>query len=155
MNYSRITSEEGMVMKSPPVMIPLSGRVTGRASEPSRTRVDDGSGYGTFRGWRLGSLGFSRGNQYIGGRAMSVGARGAHTLWRRVQVAHPPGVAASSAHFVSTSDSVYVTKIGPSAFVSSNSENISRTTFLKYKNSRKQELALWHLVNRLDRKSVV
>ena len=40
-------------------------------------------------------------------------------------------------------------KIGTSGFVSSNSENISRTTFLKYKNSRKQELALWHLVNRL------
>ena len=40
-------------------------------------------------------------------------------------------------------------KIGPWAFVSSNSENISRTTFLKHKNSRKQELALWHLVNRL------
>ena len=40
-------------------------------------------------------------------------------------------------------------KIGTSAFVSSNSENISYTTFLKYKNSRKQELALWHLVNRL------
>ena len=40
-------------------------------------------------------------------------------------------------------------KIGPWAFVSSNSENISRTTFLKYKNSRKQELTLWHLVNRL------
>src|SRR3954463_7110744 len=34
-------------------------------------------------------------------------------------------------------------------FVPCNSENISCTTFLKYKNSRKQELALWHLVNRL------
>ena len=33
-------------------------------------------------------------------------------------------------------------KIGTSAFVSSNSKNISCTTFLKYKNSRKQELAL-------------
>ena len=33
------------------------------------------------------------------------------------------------------------------SFVSSNSENISRTTFLKYKNNRKKELALWHLVN--------
>jgi hypothetical protein len=42
-----------------------------------------------------------------------------------------------------------VRKIGTSAFVSSNSENISCITFLKYKNSRKQELALWHLVNRL------
>jgi hypothetical protein len=40
-------------------------------------------------------------------------------------------------------------KIGTSAFVSSNSENIYCITFLKYKNSRKQELALWHLVNRL------
>ena len=74
MNYSRITPEAGMVMKSPPVMIPLSGMVPGRASEPSRTRVDDGGGYGTFRGCRLGYLGFSQGNQYIGGRAMSVGA---------------------------------------------------------------------------------
>jgi hypothetical protein len=42
-----------------------------------------------------------------------------------------------------------VGKIGGLAFVSFNSENISYITFLKYKNSRKQELALWHLVNRL------
>ena len=62
-NYSRITPEAGMVMKSPPVMIPLSGRVPGRASEPSRTRVADGGGCGTFRGWRLGYLGFSQGMQ--------------------------------------------------------------------------------------------
>src|SRR4051794_4753604 len=34
-------------------------------------------------------------------------------------------------------------------FVPCNSENISCRTFLKYKNSRKHELALWHLVNRL------
>jgi hypothetical protein len=40
-------------------------------------------------------------------------------------------------------------KIGTSGFISSNSENISCVTFLKHKNSRKQELALWHLVNRL------
>jgi hypothetical protein len=40
-------------------------------------------------------------------------------------------------------------KIGGSAFVSSNFVNISCVTFLKHKNSRKQELALWHLVNRL------
>jgi hypothetical protein len=40
-------------------------------------------------------------------------------------------------------------KIGGLAFVSSNSKYISCTTFLKYKNSRKHELALWHLVNRL------
>jgi hypothetical protein len=40
-------------------------------------------------------------------------------------------------------------KIGTPGFVSSNSENIYGTIFLKYKNSRKHELALWHLVNRL------
>jgi hypothetical protein len=40
-------------------------------------------------------------------------------------------------------------KIGTSGFVLSNTENISRVTFMKHKNNRKQELALWHLVNRL------
>jgi hypothetical protein len=51
---------------------------------------------------------------------------------------------------VSTLDFVFVSgKIRTLGFFSSNSENISYVTFLKYKNSRKQELALWHLVNRL------
>ena len=104
MNYSRITPEVGMVMKIPPVMIPLSGR----ASEPSRTRVDDGGGYGTFHGWRLGYLGFSRGKQYIGERAMSVGDQGTYTTWLRGQ-GGPYGVATSLAPFESPSDSVYVT----------------------------------------------
>jgi hypothetical protein len=40
-------------------------------------------------------------------------------------------------------------KLGTSGFVSSNSENISYVIILKHKNSRKQVLALWHLVNRL------
>jgi hypothetical protein len=40
-------------------------------------------------------------------------------------------------------------KIGGSAFVSSNSENISCVTFLKHKTAKNRELALWHLVNRL------
>jgi hypothetical protein len=38
---------------------------------------------------------------------------------------------------------------GYSAFVSSNSENISCVTFLKHKTAENRELALWHLVNRL------
>jgi hypothetical protein len=51
---------------------------------------------------------------------------------------------------VSALDSVFLSeKIGGLSFVLSNSENISGVTFLKCKNSRKQEQALWHLVNRL------
>jgi hypothetical protein len=62
----------------------------------------------------------------------------------------PGGVATSVPSSVSALDSVFVSgKIGGLAFVSSNSENIFCITFPKYKNSRKQELALWHLVNRL------
>jgi hypothetical protein len=67
------------------VMIPLSGRVPGTASEPSWTRVDDDGGYRTFHGWRLGLLGFSWGCEYIGGRARLVGTRGSHTMGRRGQ----------------------------------------------------------------------
>jgi hypothetical protein len=40
-------------------------------------------------------------------------------------------------------------KIGTSAFVSSNSENISCVAFLKHKTAENKELALWHLVSRL------
>jgi hypothetical protein len=40
-------------------------------------------------------------------------------------------------------------KIRLQELVSSNSENISCVDFLKHKNSRKQGLALWRLVNRL------
>ena len=49
---------------------------------------------------------------------------------------------------------VRVGKIGGFVQVSSNSENISRLAFLEYKNSRKQELALRHLVNRLVPKNI-
>jgi hypothetical protein len=39
--------------------------------------------YGTFHGQRLDDLGFSRWRHFIGGRAMSEGTRGAHTIrWR-------------------------------------------------------------------------
>jgi hypothetical protein len=40
-------------------------------------------------------------------------------------------------------------KIGILAFVSSNSENISSVAFLKQKNIKNRELALWHLLSRL------
>ena len=41
-------------------MIPHSGRVPGRDSEPSRVRVDDGGGSEYVLDERLGVLGFSR-----------------------------------------------------------------------------------------------
>ena len=40
-------------------------------------------------------------------------------------------------------------KIGTWPFVSCNSKNIHRSTFLKPKTAENRELALWHLVNRL------
>ena len=129
-------------------MIPLSGRVPGRASEPSRTRVDDGGGYGTFRGWRLGSLGFCGRRHYIGERAASGGTRGGHaTPWRsrRWGRAGPWRGCLLGRLRLSFGLRVRVGKIEGSVQVSSNSENISRTAFLEYKNSRKQELALWYL----------
>ena len=43
-----------MVMKNDSGVISLSGRVPGRASEPSRTRVDDDGGVGAFRGIEIG-----------------------------------------------------------------------------------------------------
>jgi hypothetical protein len=108
--------------------------------------------YGTFRGRRLGDLGFSPRREYIGRRAMSKGVPGAHTTsWPGQGWPAPPyGVASPWPSSVSALDFVFVSgKIGSLAFVSSNSENISCVTFRKYKNSRKHELALWHLVNRL------
>ena len=133
-------------------MIPLSGRVSGRASEPSRTRVDDGGGYGTFSGWRLGYLEFSGRRHYIGERAASGGTRGGHATPRRGRRwgrAGPWRGCLLGRLRLSFGLRVRVGKIEGSVQVSSNSENIFRTTFLEYENSRKQELALWHLVNRL------
>ena len=59
-----------------------SGRVPGRASEPSRSRVDDDGGDGTFHGFLIGYLGFSREEVYMGEGATSMEARGPHTTWR-------------------------------------------------------------------------
>jgi hypothetical protein len=75
-------------------------------------------------------LGFSIGRLYIGGEAASEGHQGATP---------PPGVVALWP--LSGSLSVFVLrpgKIEVSAFVLSNSENISCVAFLKHKNNRKQ-----------------
>jgi hypothetical protein len=52
-------------------MIPLSGRVPGRASGPSRSQVNDGDGSRCVFGKLIGSLGFSRRGVFIGEGAAS------------------------------------------------------------------------------------
>jgi hypothetical protein len=106
----------------------------------------------TFHGWTLIYLGFSPWREYIGGRAMSEGGPGAHTTWW-----HDHGVTRATTWcgcllallLLPFGLRLRDSKIVTLGFVSSNSENIFCVTFLKHKNSRKQELALWHLVNRL------
>jgi hypothetical protein len=83
---------------------------------------------------------------------MSEGGQGAHTTWWRGQ-----GVTRATLWCgcllallrLSFGLHLRVSKIGTLAFILSNSENIFCVTFLKYKNSKKYKLALWHLVNRL------
>jgi hypothetical protein len=72
---SEITSTPCRI--GPPVAIPLSGRVSGRASGPSRSRVDDGGGSRCVSRKLIRSLGFSRRGVFIGeGAALGVGQGG-------------------------------------------------------------------------------
>jgi hypothetical protein len=104
----------------------LSGRLPGRASGPSQSRVDDGGGSRCVSGKLIGCLGFSRREEYIGGRAASGGGPGGVTTRGR-----GPGAGHATLWcgwpmaplrllFGLLEASV---KIGGSAFVSSNSEN--------------------------------
>jgi hypothetical protein len=61
------------------VVIPLSGRVPGRASGPSRSQVDDGGGSRCVSGKLIGYLGFSRREVFIGEGASSEVDRGGLT----------------------------------------------------------------------------
>jgi hypothetical protein len=86
-----------------------------------------------FRRKEIHPLGFSRRGDFIGEWASSGGGPGALTISGRGQgLGRAPGPPLS--HFVLLEASV---KIGGSAFVLSNSENISCVTFLKHKNSKK------------------
>jgi hypothetical protein len=94
-----------------------------------------------FRGKAIRPLGFSRRGEFIGERAASEGRPGGLTTWWRGQgLGHATTwcgwpVAPLRVIFGLHKASV---KIGGSAFVSSNSENISCIDFLKHKYSRKQ-----------------
>jgi hypothetical protein len=122
-------------------VIPLSGRVPGRASRPSQSRIDDGGGL-QYVSWKIDHVFrvFCRG-EYIGRRATSGGGPSGPTTWwcdhglarttpwcgwRLVPLRLSFGLRHA------------LEKIGTSAFVSSNSKNIFSVAFLKHKNSRKQ-----------------
>jgi hypothetical protein len=62
------------------VAIPLSGRVPGRASGPSRSRVNDGGGSRCVSRKVIGSLGFSRRGVFIGEGAAPEVDQGALTI---------------------------------------------------------------------------
>ena len=64
-------------------MISPSGRVPGRASEPSRDGFGVDGGYGTLREFLLGCLGFSRYGEYMGEEAESTEPWWAQTTPRR------------------------------------------------------------------------
>jgi hypothetical protein len=116
------------------VVIPLSDRVPGRASGPSQSRDDDGGGlqYVSKKIDRV--LGFPHRGEYIGGRAASGGGPGGLTTWWR-------GLGASCATLwcgwplaplrLCFGLRLVSGKIGTSAFVLSNSENISCVAFFE------------------------
>jgi hypothetical protein len=67
------------------VAIPLSGGVPGRASRPSRSRVNDDGGSRCVSGKLIGSLDFSRRRVFIGEGAVSEVDQGGHTRRGRGQ----------------------------------------------------------------------
>jgi hypothetical protein len=123
------------------VAIPLSGRVPGRASGPSRSWVDDGGGSRCVSRKLIGYFGFSRRGVFIGEGAASEVDQGVSPIGGTARGwATPPHGEAGP--WLGTVSSLMFWKLrfisGRSASVSSNSENISCVTFLKQKNSRKQ-----------------
>jgi hypothetical protein len=134
------------------VVILLSGRVPGRASGPSRSRVDNDGGLQYVFWKRVQALRvFSSRRIYRRKGDVRGWTRGPHHLVAR------PGVARTTLWCgfplaplrLCFGLRLVSGKIGTSAFVFSNSENISCVAFLKHKTVENRELALWHLVNRL------
>ena len=70
-------------MEMAPGAILRPGRVPEQRLMSPESRLRRRRRYGTFRGFLLGSIGFLRDGEYMGGRTRSVGARGPHTMPRR------------------------------------------------------------------------
>jgi hypothetical protein len=123
------------------MVIPLSGRVPGRTSGPFRSCVDDAGGL-QYVFWKIvwAPRVFSSKSIYRRKGDVRGWTRRSHPL-----VARPRG--GPRHHMVWPASGPppallwtlsLCQVIGTSAFVSSNSKNISCVTFLKHKNSRKQ-----------------
>ena len=112
----------------------LSGRVPRRAPEPSRSRVDDDGGDGTFRGIMIRYLGFSVGEVYMGEDLAPGALRAPHTTcscaerWGRAR--RLCGGLMAPLH-LSFGLCVRDGNIRRWVFIPCNSENISCVTFLK------------------------
>jgi hypothetical protein len=93
-----------------------------------------------FQGKLIGPLGFSHRGEYIGRRAASGGGPASLTpRWHSQDLGRATlGCGQDLAPlYLIFGLRLALGKIGGSAFVSSNSENISYVAFLKHKNSRK------------------
>ena len=136
----------------PPMTIPLSGRVPGRAAEHSRTRVGDGGGLRRLLENMIGSLGFlgrrriyrRRGNSRRRRRAPSgaqarprCGPRlgGVWSLW-----APPAGILLALDLFPRENNS---------RKCPADSEKLPQTNFSETKRQQKTGTDTRHLVNRL------
>jgi hypothetical protein len=133
-------------------MISLSGRVPGRASGPSRSRFDDVGGLQyVSRKSVLSFRVFVTKGIYRRKGDVRGWTRGLHHLvaWpggglRHPMVRLPPGCSPS---LLWTPSSCQVNRNFGFRFVQFREYFLCN--FFEIQNSRKQELALWHLVNRL------
>jgi hypothetical protein len=134
-DYSHSTPEATMVVEK------ASSRLPGRAPGSSRSRDDDGSSLQYVSGKSDPSFRFFPSRGLIGEGAASWGGPGTLTIGGCGQgLGRAPlwcGLPLAPFHLIFGLRKASV-KIGGSAFVSSNSKDISRVTFLKHKNSRKQ-----------------
>ena len=131
-----------------PGAIPRPGRVRNRDFCPPKLVCDGGGAAELF--WKNSiPLGFSRRRQYIGGRASRRWPRGPHPSQARPRGPRLGGVASPWPSSVSGLDSVFVRENRDFGFCFVQFREYFLCSFSETKNSRKQELALWHLVNRL------
>jgi hypothetical protein len=131
-------------MEMAPGAIPRPGRVPEQRLMSPKIGLRWRQCCGTFHGWMPILLGFSCQREFIGRRAMLEDTRWAHTTrW------HGQGGTRATTWCgcllaplrLPFGLRVRDNKIGTPGFVSSNSENISCITFLKYKNSKNRN---WH-----------